>query len=260
MTEALLIGLIVAVVIALNMGVTRLFIDRPIIVCPFIGLLLGDFQTGLIIGATLELLFLGAVSVGNALPPNALVAGALACAFAMKMNASTEVALALAMPIGVIVTVLDNLKFSLVSIVSRMFDNFGEQGNTKAISATYWITGIILSPVFYGGIVVIAYAFGADAVQAGINMLPPFILEGMTVAAGLIPAVGIALLLKMVYNKKVVIFYLLGFILAAYLKLPILAVVLVGVVLILTKYDFSGFKSVANATNAKEEVAVDDDF
>ena len=123
-TEALLIGMIVGLANWLCNGIiTRTQFDSPLIVCPLVGIVMGDFQQGVILGAALQLLFIGAFSVGNAIPPNQSVASALAAAFAIKMGMGAEVALGLAMPIGIIAAMLQNIIFSLVSIPTRMIDN-----------------------------------------------------------------------------------------------------------------------------------------
>ena len=42
---------------------------RPLFTAPIVGLILGDFQAGIMIGATLELMFMGSIMVGGATPP-----------------------------------------------------------------------------------------------------------------------------------------------------------------------------------------------
>lgn len=42
---------------------------RPLFTGPIIGLIMGDLQTGVIIGATLESMFMGSIMVGSAVPP-----------------------------------------------------------------------------------------------------------------------------------------------------------------------------------------------
>ena len=44
-------------------------IQRPIVMGPLVGLVLGDVNAGLAVGATLELAFMGNVTIGAALPP-----------------------------------------------------------------------------------------------------------------------------------------------------------------------------------------------
>lgn len=41
---------------------------RPLFTAPFVGLILGDLESGIIIGATLESMFMGSIMVGSATP------------------------------------------------------------------------------------------------------------------------------------------------------------------------------------------------
>ena len=62
MYTAIIVGFILAVLWFIEkVGGTPMVI-RPIVVCPIVGLALGDLKTGLLIGATLELVFMGAIS------------------------------------------------------------------------------------------------------------------------------------------------------------------------------------------------------
>ncbi len=51
-------------------AVFQLMISRPIVAAPMTGCLLGDAATGLLIGALLELLWLGRIPVGASVPPD----------------------------------------------------------------------------------------------------------------------------------------------------------------------------------------------
>ena len=68
---------------------------RAIITGPLVGLLLGDVQTGLYIGATIELMFLSNVIVGAAEIPDVTMASAIATALCITSHVPTEVAIAL---------------------------------------------------------------------------------------------------------------------------------------------------------------------
>ena len=48
-------------------------------------------------------------------------------------------------------------------------------------------------------------------------MIPDVIMNGLTVAGNMLPAVGMAMLLQMLWDNKIAIYFLLGFILVAYL-------------------------------------------
>ncbi|MEG1639194.1 MAG: PTS sugar transporter subunit IIC, partial [Erysipelotrichaceae bacterium] len=74
MLEAILIGLVAALG-KFGDQLGSLYINRPIVLAPLVGLILGDLEAGLVIGATLELFFMGAVSIGAYVPPDVIVGG-----------------------------------------------------------------------------------------------------------------------------------------------------------------------------------------
>ena len=92
-----------------------LYAFRPIVVCPVVGAFLGDLNTGLVMGASIEALFMGSVSIGAYIPPDATSAGLLCTAYAILLHLDTEAAVGLAMPIGTLVLGVG----SLAQIVSN---------------------------------------------------------------------------------------------------------------------------------------------
>ena len=81
------------------LGTTLL--SRPLVLGPLVGLVLGDLQQGVIIGASLELIFMGNIKVGAAIPPDVVTGGVLGTAFAIMSGKGTGIALALAIPISI---------------------------------------------------------------------------------------------------------------------------------------------------------------
>ena len=62
-------------------------------------------------------------------------------------------------------------------------------------------------------------------------------MNGLTVAGQALPALGMAMLLNMLWDKQIAVFLVLGFVLYAYLELPLIAICLVGLVIaIYTSY------------------------
>lgn len=68
LTETLLITLVAAIGFAHD-GLGSFMYNRPIIMGPLVGLVLGDLRLGIMTGATLELVWLGAFPVGASCPP-----------------------------------------------------------------------------------------------------------------------------------------------------------------------------------------------
>ena len=141
LTQAILIGLIAAFG-KFDYQLGTLYAFRPIVLCPLVGLVLGDLQSGLAIGASLELLFMGSISIGAYVPPDETIGGVLACAFAIQLGQSTETAIALAMPIAVLALTIGNITNALFPVFVDMADKFGLKGNLKGIYAVHWGIGI----------------------------------------------------------------------------------------------------------------------
>ena len=102
MVEAFLVALAVFICVggAELAGFTML--NRPIVIGPLVGLFLGDLSTGVTVGAALEAVFMGVVNIGGASAAEPGIATAVGTAFAIMMGKGSEVALTLALPIGIL--------------------------------------------------------------------------------------------------------------------------------------------------------------
>ncbi len=90
-------------------------ISRPIVTGFLTGLVLGDMETGIVMGATLELAFIGS-SVGASLPPDVVTGGILGVAFAINSGAGAETALLLGLPIATLALIV---KISITECLFR---------------------------------------------------------------------------------------------------------------------------------------------
>ena len=90
---------------------------RPLFTAPIVGLILGDFQAGIMIGATLELMFMGSIMVGSATPPEVYASSVLGTAIA-GMNVTLVLILGIAAT-GIIGMLTGSINF---------FDWFGSLG------------------------------------------------------------------------------------------------------------------------------------
>lgn len=203
--------------------------DQPIVIGPLVGLFLGDLQTGLILGASLEALFIGAVNVGGAVSLNPSFGTVLAVAFAILGNGGTKVAIALAVPLGLLGGMLEVGMNILCAFFGDAWDKAAEAGNERRIVSLHY--GVwLFKYVVISLVVFVTVIIGVKPVSVFVKNLPGFVENGLAVTGGLLPAVGFAMLLSMIWSKKLAVFYLLGFVLVAYLKLPLIAVASIGLV------------------------------
>ena len=91
--------------------------------------------------------------------------------------------------------------------------------------------------------------------EAFLAVIPQFVKDGLSVAAGILPALGFALLASMLVNKRVAPYFFLGFLLSAYLKIPVLGIAMLGIIiaLILTNGN-------SQENTVAQEVPEDEDF
>src|SRR5690606_34199229 len=104
-----------------------LYLERPIILGPVVGLVMGDVQTGLIVGGTLEFVFMGAVDIGGSVPPNYAIGAVLGTAFAISTGQGIEAALLVAIP----ASLLGSFFEVLAKTFSSEFVNAAEIGRAS---------------------------------------------------------------------------------------------------------------------------------
>lgn len=231
MLEAILIGL-VAFVGFLEFGVGNSMIQRPIVMGPLVGLVLGDINTGLVVGATLELAFMGNVTIGAAVPPEVTAGGILGTAFAISTGGGVETAVALALPIATVALLVKNFYYLVIrAYFLHKSDTYAEAGNVKGVNRMHLVSFFSYN-ILMSVLMAVCYKLGGPTVETVLNVIPQFVKTGLSVASGILPALGFALLANMLMNKKVAPFFFLGFLISAYLKVPILGIALFGIILI----------------------------
>jgi fructoselysine/glucoselysine PTS system EIID component len=204
-------------------------LSRPLVLGPLVGLVLGDLTQGIIIGATLELIFMGNIKVGAAIPPDVITGGVLGTAFAIMSGKGAAIALALAIPISILAEMVISGLFVFRPMFNNRFNKFAEQGDYGKIEQLHIASGL-LKPLLMGLLTFLALQLGDNVMKSFLDMIPPWVQSGLQVAGNMLPAVGFALLMNLMFNQKVAAWFFLGFILASYLKLPMIAVGGLGVI------------------------------
>lgn len=202
---------------------------RPIVMSTIVGLLLGDLQAGIIIGATLEVVFLGMTQIGGALPSDTMTGSIFGAAFAILTNQGTEVALTLAVPISMLAVFVNQLILFFRGTLIVRFNNYIDRGEFKKFERLH-LTSTFGVPVIYGLIGFVGIMLGTSVIESLISSLPDVVMNGLTITGQLLPALGLALLLNMLWDKSLGFFILFGFVLSAYLEMPLIAIAIIGAV------------------------------
>lgn len=222
--QAVLLGLLTMVIVADWLTGTN-NISRPIISSVFVGLIMGDVQAGIIMGATLELAFIGAITVGASRPPDLVSGGILGTAFAIATGNGAEFALTLAFPIAALFLIVDNLLTLMVlPLIARRADKYASDAELNKAARMHLIGWLTVKSIPRAIFVVLAFYLGSPVMEQILNSIPSFVQTGISIAAGIMPALGFAILLQMILKKEVVVFFVAGFALYSYFNIPILGI------------------------------------
>ena len=224
--SAVLVGLVGVFCMWDSRLLGRLNFEQPLVGATLVGLLLGDVPTGLAVGAAVELVSMGLVQVGAAVPPDMVLGGIVT-------------AMTIAIPVAVLGQLLGIVFRSIIAALTHVADSAIDNGKFKTAYRMHICAGSGLYAIMYFLPIFLAVFVGTDLVQAIVNMVPEWLSVGLNVSTKIMTAYGLALLLTMMIKKGMTPFLFIGFLLAAYLNLSVIAVALIGVCLAIV---FMGFK------------------
>ncbi len=252
LVTSLLLGLVGVFCILDSRFLGRLNFERPLITCTLVGLLLGDLQTGLAVGASIELMSLGIVNIGAAAPPDMNMAAIICSAFAILTSASVETSLALAIPIAMLGQMLGVLMRIILANLTHVADKAISNGNFRRARSMHIVWGMLLYSLMYFIPIFLAVYIGTDFVQNLVEVIPAWLTDGLNLGSKFLTAYGIALLTSTMLNKDLTVYLFLGFFLVGYLGLNMTAIAIFAVILaiILAGLKFRGGTSMATAGGA----------
>ena len=205
-----------------------LYLERPIVLGPLVGLVMGDMGTGLLIGGTLEFIFMGAVDIGGSVPSNYAIGSAIGTAFAISTGSSVEMTLAVAIPAAMLGSFFEMFAKTIGSFFADASEKFAEQGNTKGIAVLMHL-GNLAHALSYAIPTFLALAIGTDMVKSLMESIPPWLSLGITLTGKTLPALGFALLLSSLATSKLMPFFFIGFMFTAYTNFGVLGVAVLAI-------------------------------
>lgn len=221
--------------------VTATGIWRPVIAGTVTGLILGDPLTGLIIGSLLEFTFAGLFTIGGGTVPEAATGAIAATTLAIALGLRPEAAVPIAIPVAALTMNIEILVRSGDAFFVHLADRYAEEGRFDAlalaniIGAVPWALSRAIPIAVFAGLV----GLSAETLRAMVASVPSWFWTAMSVAGGLMPALGMAILMRMMLKRETIPFFILGFALAAYLNLSLLAIALIGAALLAGIYFYS---------------------
>ena len=214
-------------------------LGRPLVSGMVIGIIMGDVQTGIIMGAAIQMLYIGLVTPGGAMPADVNFASWIGIPLAMAAGAGTEFALALAVPLSTlgVFAVYGLCAINLFFVHKQdSYIESGELDKAARIPIVGQITNIVLRFI---PILVINY-FGADLVTKLVEIMPLWLTDILQIFANMLPLVGFMLLMRTLVKKDLdLIYFVLGFILVSVANIGMIPIVIAALVIAYLKYQTS---------------------
>lgn len=203
-------------------------LGQPLFIGLILGIVAGDITKGLLLGGTIQLVYLGMIFPGGNIPADATLAAVIAIPIALTTSMSAEAATVLAVPFGVVGVFIDQIRRTLNAIFIHKADDYALTANSKGI----WMCGTIMPlavafllrfpPVFAAAMV------GPDVVQNLMAYVPEWIMHGLEVAGGVLPAMGFAIVVFTIGKKQLLPYFIMGFFAVMYLQIPTMAAAIFG--------------------------------
>ena len=215
-TTSLIISLITGLAYLQRRALGDCQLERPLVLGPLIGLILNNFGMGLQVGASLELVFMGAQAIGGSVPSNVAIASALGTSVAITSGTGLEGAMVVALPVAVVASTFETFAKATCAFFVHAADKYADKGDYKGISMMVHLGNgfhflAYFVPTFLG------LYFGADFVTNLMNNIPANIMAGISAVGTLLPALGFGLLLNNLSTRDFMGYFFIGFALAAYI-------------------------------------------
>ncbi|HWQ17831.1 MAG TPA: PTS system mannose/fructose/sorbose family transporter subunit IID [Sulfolobales archaeon] len=243
------VAIILLIIVITFLGYNPFGLTEPLLVGPLVGMVLGiPLEVSLPLSALLELVYLGVFPIGGAAAPNAVLATISSLMFAKILgytsvtSAELGALMSIAIPIGLLAASIEVVLARAGAVIySHWADreiekgNIGRLGLISFIGTFQWFIAYLIPLIAIAALGVSPAA--VETIRASLES-PVFkvIFPALGVGAVLLPAVGLGYLLKLTWSPEALPWFILGFVLVAYLKMPILGLTLIIISLILLVY------------------------
>ncbi|MBX4181183.1 PTS mannose/fructose/sorbose transporter subunit IIC [Sodalis sp. CWE] len=221
----------IACIIGIESILDEFQFHRPLVACTLVGLVLGDIKTGIIVGGTLEMIALGWMNIGAAVAPDAALASIISTILVIIGNQSIGAGIALAIPLAAAGQVLTIIVRTITVAFQHIADSIAERGNLTALSWIHILALLLQAMRIAIPASIVGVSIGTETVHNALNSIPPVIANGLNIAGGIIVVVGYAMVINMMRAGYLMPFFYLGFVVAAFSSLNLVALGIVGVIM-----------------------------
>lgn len=222
----------------------------PLTTGTLVGVFMGDPMTGMLAGANIQLIYLGWISAGGTMPSNTIVAGIFGTALTILAGADPAMAATFAIPLSMLGLLLNQVYMTVNAAWIHQADRMLEKGNIRGVRLMNFVPSLCMALLLYGLPAFLMVMFGSDWAQAMLAAVPESIINALQVVGGIMPALGIAMLLNYLGKKNLIPWFFGGFFLTVYSGLDLTAVSIFSAVIAIILY-MNGNKEAAKTETKK---------
>lgn len=229
------IQMILVVIVAFFAGMGGILDEfqfhQPLVACTLIGLVTGNLTIGIMLGGSLQMIALGWANIGAAVAPDAALASVASTIILVQGGQGQKgigTAIGIAIPLAVAGLFLTMLVRTISVAIVHIMDRKAEEANWRAIDRWQMIA-VALQGLRIAIPAALLLAIPASVVRAGLNAMPSWLNEGMTIGGGMVVAVGYAMVINMMASREVWPFFIIGFVIAAISQLTLIAIGALGI-------------------------------
>lgn len=250
-----------AILVAILATISQWWFFAPITRCMtyplttgiLVGIFMGHPMLGMLVGANIQLVYLGWINAGGVMPSNTMVAGIYGTALTILSSANPKLAVTFAIPFSLLGLLMVQIYQTINSFWVHKADKALADGNVRQIRFLNYVPSFVVALVVYGLPAFGLVLFGKEWATTLINAIPKSLTTALEVVGGLMPALGIAMLLSYLGKKSLNAFFFIGFFLAVYLKLDTTAVAIfsAAIAFLIFVSQTSKKKDESNSSNKK---------
>lgn len=188
------------------------------------GIFYGDMMQCLLLGCGVQSLYMGVIGPGGNVPADQVLAAGVAVPVAFTSGIGLDVAIALAVPIGLIGAQLTNIRYIINGFLVDPCDNAFENLQFGKYTLLAIVIPYFISLALYGTVTFCAVYFGSTAVESIFEVIPQWVLNGLSCAGGILPATGFAVTIMVIGQKKLIPFFIIGYFVVKFFGLGTLPV------------------------------------
>lgn len=268
--QAILIGLLsccgASTIACLGTTVGNYTLNRPLVASLFVGLIMGDVQGVIQIGIPMQVMWIALVTPGGTVASDLRAVSfvgiplAYVGAKAAGLDFGGEEAYGLSSSISAMTGVIGITLFYGTAMFNLIWQHYGwaqlDKGNLEVVGKVDTLFPLVSHFVLSFLPCTLLCYYGSGAVEQLFQNLTTDIwyVKAILTVGAVLPAVGIAILLKSVIDKTSdLVYFLFGFTLAASMGLTLIGATCIGAVFALIKYEMAMAKLGSGPAAAEEE-------